>query len=134
MSFISAVHTRYQIIAKKVTQQDVLDHLNQTISDDNLQIKPDIIHAITKFSVWEFENIPISKIWIYGDSHVSQPMESYSEEDEELCHKYADMKSASPPIIVHKLGSKYATIDGGHRARAAWLKKQQTIPAYVAHG
>jgi len=52
--------------------------------------------------------------------------------DEYLSRKYSKLKTQAPPILVEKEADGRYRIDGGrHRARAAFLKGEKSIPAFV---
>ena len=79
--------------------------------------------------VFTKETIPVAEI--YSRSWTpEQPMEG--KEDEEYAqNKYSKLKTQAPPIAVEKTAKGYALIDGTHRTRAAYLRQEKNILAYV---
>ena len=79
--------------------------------------------------VFTKENIPVAEIYS-GSWTPEQPMQE--KEDEKWAqNKYSKLKTQAPPIAVERTDKGYNLIDGTHRSRAAYLRQEKNILAYV---
>jgi hypothetical protein len=78
---------------------------------------------------WDLKEVPLSKLVSWQGNW--KPQNRLYGEDEKTATYYADEKSKIPPVIVKKDGSRYLIIDGEHRSRAAFLRGDDKIQAYV---
>jgi hypothetical protein len=78
---------------------------------------------------WDLGEVPLSKLVSWQGNW--KPQNRLYGEDEKTATYYAEEESEIPPVIVKKDGSRYLIIDGEHRSRAAFLRGDDKIQAYV---
>lgn len=107
---------------------------------------PDILHG-SRFAKqyhpsqqFELVNLEVNSLYAGQSSgkyheHPSKPMHLETQDDERYAQKFAQQHSSgdtAEPIIAHPDGSgKHEIIDGRHRARAAFLRGETHVKAYV---
>lgn len=121
MGFLSKLHA-------SVFKDVVVNHFREhhDIEDLEEECWTDLINEIDN---WKLENIPVAKIYLYGDRF--PVTEAFGDDEEQLAKNLAKIKTKLPAIIVEKQNDKYITIDGAHRSRAAYLRGDSHISAYV---
>ena len=121
MGFLSKIHG-------SVSKSDVIEQFRRHHDTEDFEEEcwTDRINAL---DIWKLENIPVAKIFLYGDQ--APVSEIFDEDSEEKSQKFAKRKTKFPTIIVEKQNDKYITIDGAHRSRAAFLRGDSHIAAYV---
>lgn len=93
---------------------------------------------IKQYPKWKKIKVPIDNIHNHAQ-HTSLPMEGgqFGESDEEIAHEYAEEAGHKFPAIIlkpHPNGQGlYQTLDGAHRTRAAHIRGDSHIEAYVPH-
>lgn len=83
---------------------------------------------IFKLSFTE-RKIPLNRVY-HGDWTPDEIMD-HDEDEEWAVKKYAPKKTKAPNIIVEETSKGYLIIDGRHRSRAAFLRGERSISAYV---
>jgi hypothetical protein len=88
---------------------------------------PELKVRVQKYGPYTLQEVNIKDI----DIDFSKPLNS-SEDEQWAAEKYAPLKTKAPPVILYKKKSGgYGLIDGRHRSRAAFLRGESKILAYV---
>jgi hypothetical protein len=80
-----------------------------------------------KYEHYKLRKIPLSSLH-HGSDTPDKPLDR---EDEAHAHHYAKLDTQAPPITLHPKETGYHIVDGRHRARAAYLRGDKDILAYV---
>jgi GNAT superfamily N-acetyltransferase len=110
----------------------VLAHMHSSeLGDPSARINS----KVTAHPQWELKNIPVDKIHNHAGP-VSKPMtgDEFGESDESVAQEYSEKTTTAPHIVIQPhptLPGHYQTIDGAHRARAAFLSGKKEVSAYV---
>lgn len=121
MGFLAKIHgsvSKNEVVEQFRRHHDVEDLGEECWTD-----------RIKDLDLWKIESIPVSKIYLYSDK--DSVSKAFGEDEEEKSEKFAGRKTKFPAIIVEKKNDKYITIDGAHRARAAFLRGDSHMDAYV---
>lgn len=111
----------------------VLSHLDDTDPYGN---GPSHIRSeISKVPHWKLAKIPIDRVMNHYDHSADTKMvgDEYGESDEEVAMQYAGKPSNSTPhlILNHHPSGDFYTLDGAHRLRAAHIRGDKHITAYI---
>lgn len=112
--------------------QHVVNHINSI--DPAGEGPRHILEQVSEVPAWEKKSIPINSILNHFDDPASRKMEgvNYGESDESVANQYSRMDTSAPPLVLanHDSGDYY-TLDGAHRLRAAHLRGDTHVDAFV---